>query len=168
VTDGRSVIDACDLARYDARLTVVPSSPRQDRSGTPKCRHSKTPTLENTGTRKNRQSQKPAIAERSNTMNRMLLTALIVGSVGIAGTAQAAGDAAAGKAKATSCAMCHGPNGEGTQMAGKIAGMAPAAFIQAMDDYKSGKRDNAMMKSQASALSADDTANLAAYYASLK
>ena len=44
------------------------------------------------------------IAERSRTMNRMLLTALIVGSVGLAGTAQAAGDAAAGKAKATACA----------------------------------------------------------------
>jgi len=101
-------------------------------------------------------------------MNRMLLTALIVGSVGIAGAAHAAGDAAAGKAKATSCAMCHGPNGEGTKMGGKLAGMAPAAFIQAMDDYKSGKRDNAMMKSQASALSADDAANLAAYYATLK
>jgi cytochrome c553 len=101
-------------------------------------------------------------------MNRMLLTALIVGSVGIAGTAQAAGDAAAGKAKAGNCAMCHGPNGEGTAMAGKLAGMDPAKFTQAMSDYKSGTRNNAMMKNAASQLSADDTANLAAYYASLK
>ncbi len=101
-------------------------------------------------------------------MNRMLLTALIVGSVGLAGAAQAAGDAAAGKAKATSCGMCHGPNGEGTQMGPKLAAADPAHFIQAMNDYKSGKRDNAMMKSQASQLSADDIANLAAYYASIK
>lgn len=101
-------------------------------------------------------------------MNRMLLTALIVGSVGLVGTAQAAGDAAAGKAKATACAMCHGPNGEGGQMGSKLAGEDPAKFIQAMNDYASGKRDNAMMKSQASSLSADDIANLAAYYASLK
>ena len=101
-------------------------------------------------------------------MNRMLLTALIVGSVGLAGAAQAAGDAAAGKAKAAACAMCHGPNGEGTQMAGKLAGMDQAKFIEAMNDYKTGKRDNAMMKSQGSALSDDDIANLAAYYATLK
>jgi len=101
-------------------------------------------------------------------MNRMLLTALIVGSVGLVGTAQAAGDAAAGKAKATACAMCHGPNGEGAQMGPKLAGEDSAKFIQAMNDYASGKRDNAMMKSQAASLSAADIANLAAYYASLK
>jgi cytochrome c553 len=101
-------------------------------------------------------------------MNRILLTVLIAGSVALAGTAQAAGDAAAGKAKATSCAMCHGPNGEGTKMASKLAGEDPAKFIQAMNDYKSGKRDNAMMKNAANQLSADDTANVAAYYASLK
>ncbi len=101
-------------------------------------------------------------------MNRMLLTALIVGSVGLTGAAQAAGDAAAGKDKATACAMCHGPNGEGTQMAPKLAGMDPAAFVQALQDYKSGKKDNAMMKAQVGPLSDADMANLAAYYASLK
>ncbi len=101
-------------------------------------------------------------------MNRMLLTALVVAAVGLAGAAQAAGDAAAGKAKATSCAMCHGPNGEGTKMGPKLAGEDAAKFIAAMNDFKSGKRDNAMMKAQAAHLSADDMANLAAYYASLK
>jgi len=101
-------------------------------------------------------------------MNRMLLTALILGSVGLAGTAQAAGDAAAGKAKSTACAMCHGQSGEGGQMGPKLAGEDPAKFVQAMNDYASGKRDHAMMKSQAAGLSAEDDANLAAYYASLK
>jgi len=101
-------------------------------------------------------------------MNRLLLTVLIVGSVGFAGAAQAAGDAAAGKDKATACAMCHGPNGEGTQMAPKLAGEDPAKFVQALGDYKSGKKDNAMMKAQVGSLSDADMANLAAYYASLK
>ncbi|HTB45920.1 MAG TPA: c-type cytochrome [Acetobacteraceae bacterium] len=101
-------------------------------------------------------------------MNRMLLTALIAGSVGLAGAAQAAGDAAAGQAKATSCAMCHGPGGAGTQMGPKLAGEDPAKFIQAMNNYKAGKGDNAMMKNAAAQLSTDDIANLAAYYASLK
>jgi len=101
-------------------------------------------------------------------MNRLLLVAMMMGALGIAGTAQAAGDAAAGKAKSAACALCHGPNGEGTQVGPKIAGADPARAIQAMQDFKSGKRDNAMMKAQAASLSDADVANLAAYYASLK
>ena len=101
-------------------------------------------------------------------MTRILLTALTIASLGIVVPAYAAGDAAAGKARAASCVMCHGPNGEGTQIAPKLAGKSVADLTQAMNDYKSGKRDNAMMKSQAASLSADDMANLAAYYSSIK
>lgn len=101
-------------------------------------------------------------------MKFMLLATLIIGSVGFAGVAQAAGDAAAGKAKAAACAMCHGPEGQGTQVAPKLAGQNPAHMVEALEDYRSGKRDNAMMKAQANPLTPDDMANLAAYYASLK
>lgn len=101
-------------------------------------------------------------------MNRILLSALIAAGLGFAGAAHAAGNAAAGKTEAASCAMCHGPNGEGTKMGPKLAGMAPAAFVQAMNNYKAGKGDNAMMKAEAAKLNADQTANLAAYYATLK
>ena len=101
-------------------------------------------------------------------MNRLMLAFMLIGSVGLVGTAQAAGDAAAGKAKAASCGMCHGPTGGGTQVAPKLAGLDPATVVQALKDYQSGKRDNAMMKAQAGPLSADDMANLAAYFASLK
>ena len=88
-------------------------------------------------------------------------------SVGFSGAAQAAGGAA-GKEKSAACAMCHGPEGQGTQMAPKIAGKDPTWFVQALNDYKSGAKDNAMMKAQAAQLTPDDEANLAAYYASLK
>lgn len=101
-------------------------------------------------------------------MRRVVLSALIVGSVALSGAAQAAGDAAAGKAKSAPCALCHGATGAGNAMDPKLAGMDPAKFIQEMDDYKSGKGDNKIMKAQAGPLSADDIANLAAYYASLK
>lgn len=104
-------------------------------------------------------------------MNRLLLIALLsggVGPIGLTGTAHAAGDAAAGKAAATSCNMCHGANGEGTKMGPRLAGMSQASFIQAMNDYKSGKRDNPMMKSQTSQLTAADIANMAAWFATLK
>jgi cytochrome c553 len=101
-------------------------------------------------------------------MNRMVLALMIAGSLGLAGAAQAAGDAAAGKAKAAACAMCHGPDGQGTQVAPKLAGTDPGHFVAALQDYQSGKKDNAMMKGQAAALSPADMANLAAYYASIK
>lgn len=101
-------------------------------------------------------------------MTRLMLPVLVLASIGLAGAAQAAGDAAAGQAKATACGMCHGPTGGGTQVGPKIAGMDTAKFIAALSDYKSGKRDNVMMKAQAGQLSDDDMANLAAYYATLK
>jgi cytochrome c553 len=106
--------------------------------------------------------------EESEAMNRLMLAVLLFGSWGLVGTAHAAGDAASGKAKAATCAMCHGPEGQGTSMGPKLAGEEPSKFVAAMNAYKAGKGDNAMMKSQASGLSGTDIANLAAYYASLK
>lgn len=101
-------------------------------------------------------------------MKRALLTLGIVALFGVAATSQAAGDAAAGKAKSASCAGCHGANGEGKGSYPALAGKSEAELSQAMHDYKSGKRNNAMMKGFVSKLSDDDIANLAAYYASLK
>jgi cytochrome c553 len=101
-------------------------------------------------------------------MKRILLYTVLVASLGLVGTTQAAGDAAAGKAKAASCAGCHGANGEGKAPNPALAGKAEDAFVQAMQDYKSGKRNNPIMKTFASQLSDQDVANLAAYYASLK
>ena len=102
-------------------------------------------------------------------MKRVLWVAgIIIGILGVAAPAQAGGDAAAGKAKAGTCAGCHGAHGEGKKPNPPLAGMAEDKFVQAMSDYKSGKRANAMMKNFSSKLSDADVANLAAYYASLK
>jgi cytochrome c553 len=98
----------------------------------------------------------------------MSLIAYIILFAGLAGIAHAAGDAAAGKARSTACAMCHGPDGKGTQVGPKLAGLDPARFVQALNDYRAGKKDNAIMKAQVAPLSADDMANLAAYYATLR
>jgi len=101
-------------------------------------------------------------------MKIWFITGLLAASALLSGPAFAAGDAAAGKTKAASCAMCHGPEGQGTKMGPKIAGIAPAQFDQDMKDYASGKKANPMMKAQAANLSQADMDNLAAYYASLK
>jgi cytochrome c553 len=99
-------------------------------------------------------------------LNRVL-TAWVALSIGAVATASAA-DVEAGKSKAGPCAVCHGAGGEGKGNNPPIAGMAPGRFVQAINDYKSGKRTSAAMKGYAAKLDDADTANLAAYYASLK
>jgi cytochrome c553 len=101
-------------------------------------------------------------------MKFKLLTVAIVASLSAIGAAQAAGDAQAGKAKAAACAACHGANGQGVAPNPALKGKSEDQLLQALKDYKSGKRDNAVMKGLVSALGEQDMANLAAYFASLK
>ena len=95
---------------------------------------------------------------------------LIAGTVSLISSqpADAAGDVQAGKAKAAACAGCHGADGQGVAPNPALAGKKEDQLIQALKDYKSGKRDNAVMKGMASSLSDQDVANVAAYFASLK
>lgn len=104
---------------------------------------------------------------RSTTMIRTLLSAGGIFLLAI-GTAQAAGDVAAGKAKAAVCAGCHGANGQGIPPNPALRGKSEDQLLQALKDFKSGKRDNAVMKGIAAGLTDQDMANLAAYFASLK
>lgn len=84
----------------------------------------------------------------------------------IANPAMAAGDAEAGEAKAAACAACHGQGGA-EPMPGypKLAGQGEAYTIKQLQDFKSGDRDNAIMKQQAKDLSEQDMQDIAAYYA---
>jgi cytochrome c553 len=96
------------------------------------------------------------------------LIALVVALLGIAGNAEAAGDVQAGKAKAAVCVACHGANGQGVPPNPALTGKTEDQIIQALNDYKSGKRNNPVMKAFVTPLTDQDMANLAAYYASLK
>jgi cytochrome c553 len=100
-------------------------------------------------------------------MIRMLLSVGTISLLAIS-VAQAAGDPAAGKAKAAVCAGCHGASGQGVPPNPALVGKSEDDTLQAMKDYKSGKRANAVMKGITAGLSDQDMANLAAYYASLK
>ena len=101
-------------------------------------------------------------------MKHALLVAGVAASLAFVGGALAGGDAQAGEAKAGVCAACHGASGEGKAPNPALAGKAEDQLLQAMKDYKSGKRANAVMKNFAAPLSDQEMANLAAYYASLK
>ncbi|MBU2923782.1 cytochrome c [Colwellia sp. 4_MG-2023] len=80
-----------------------------------------------------------------------------------------AGDAAAGKGKSMVCAACHGAEGvSAIPIYPNLAGQKEAYLAKQLTDFKSGKRDEPTMKGMAAALSDEDIADLAAYYASLK
>ena len=100
-------------------------------------------------------------------MARRLTAIIIVASFGVAGVAQAAGNAAAGKDKSAVCAGCHGDKGQGMGPNPALAGKPEADLVKALKDFKSG-RVNSVMHGLAASLSDQDIENLAAYYASLK
>jgi cytochrome c553 len=81
----------------------------------------------------------------------------------------AAGDASAGKGKAAVCAACHGADGNSpSNMFPKLAGQGEAYLIKQMSDFKDETRKNAIMAPMVAALSEQDMADLAAYYAGNK
>lgn len=91
----------------------------------------------------------------------VLLTLLVTSS-----PAFAAGNAEAGKEKAAACIACHGDGGNSTISINPIlAGQHRSYLVQALNDYKSGKRSNPIMRGMSAALSEQDIEDLAAYFA---
>jgi cytochrome c553 len=100
----------------------------------------------------------------------MRLLALVI-SFALAGAANAADNAAAGKEKAAQvCAACHGPEGnkpsDPTQPI--LAGQHYDYLVRALTDYKVGRRNNPIMKGFASQLSKKDIEDLAAWFSRQK
>lgn len=79
----------------------------------------------------------------------------------------ASADVAAGKAKSAMCMACHGADGNSPSGAfPSIAGQNAAYIVKQLQDYKSGKRVNALMVGMVAALTPEDMQNLGAFYAS--
>ncbi len=77
-------------------------------------------------------------------------------------------DAAAGKAKAATCAGCHGVSGvSNNDLWPNLAGQKNGYLIKQMKDFRDGKRDDPMMKGMTATLSDQDIENLAAYFSGL-
>ena len=86
-----------------------------------------------------------------------------------ASTAIAAGDAAAGKAKAASCGACHGTDGiSKIPTYPNLKGQKAAYTVKQLKAFKSGARKDPTMNAMAKPLSDADMANLAAYFEGLK
>lgn len=77
----------------------------------------------------------------------------------------AGGDPVAGKEKAAVCAACHGETGVSPAPAfPTLAGQYEDYIVRALKDYKLGKRKNPIMGAQVTNLTAEDMADLAAYF----
>jgi len=84
---------------------------------------------------------------------------------------QARGNAEAGKQRAAQvCVACHGADGNKPSAPDQpvLAGQYPDYIVKALRDYKSGKRNNAIMKGFASGLTVPDMEDLAAWFYSQK
>jgi cytochrome c553 len=82
--------------------------------------------------------------------------------------AQTPGDPAKGKDLANTCLGCHGvPNYKNAYpnfSVPKLEGQHPEYIVLALQAYRSGERSHLTMHSQASSLSDEDMANIAAYF----
>lgn len=86
-------------------------------------------------------------------------------------TAMAAGDAAAGKAKAAACQACHGANGVAiAPIYPNLAGQKAAYMVAQLKAFKSGERKGAnaaLMAPMAMPLSDQDMEDISAYFAEM-
>jgi cytochrome c5 len=81
-----------------------------------------------------------------------------------------AGDASAGADRYGTCVSCHGAEGQGMGIFPKIAGQTPEYIAGRLQQYRAGEQvgpNSALMMPQASGLSDEAIADLAAYIASL-
>lgn len=77
------------------------------------------------------------------------------------------GDPEAGKAISTTCAACHGADGNSLNPVWpSLAGQHQKYIIQQLQYFKENKRNNVLMNAQAVGLSDDDMLNLSAYFSS--
>jgi cytochrome c553 len=75
------------------------------------------------------------------------------------------GKAANGEAKAALCTACHGPNGNSVNPEWpRLAGQSAVYIAEQLKLFRSGVRNNPIMKPLASALSDQDISDLAVYY----
>ena len=83
------------------------------------------------------------------------------------GSARAGGDVALGEYLSGQCTTCHQLSGKDKGIP-SIVGWDTESFVAVMGSYKNKERENKVMQNIATALSDEDVAALAAYFATLK
>ncbi|WP_448213972.1 c-type cytochrome [Colwellia sp. MEBiC06753] len=98
---------------------------------------------------------------------KKVIVSLVLG-LGVLANANAQGDAEAGKAKAATCAACHGATGHSAvDTYPNLAGQHADYIVKQLKAFKDGStRNDPVMAPMAAALSEQDMQDVAAYYAS--
>lgn len=114
----------------------------------------------------------------SNVFTRLVRTAclgfvVLFSASAFAADAPVVGDPNAAKDKVAMCIGCHGIPGYRASFpevytVPMIAGQSPEYIVVALQAYASGERSHPTMNAISKSLSAQDKADLAAYYANLK
>ena len=101
-------------------------------------------------------------------MKRFLILATAIAGAAIGLPAFSLGNAQAGATKAVVCHACHGATGNSTNPQWpSLAGIGADYIAEQLQNFKDGKRQNAIMMPNAMALTPADMADLGAYFDSL-
>ncbi len=101
-------------------------------------------------------------------MKRLWILSITISGAIVSNSALAVGSVEAGAAKAVVCQACHGANGNSANPQWpSLAGIGAAYIAEQLKNFKDGKRTNPVMMPNVAALSADDMADLGAYFDSL-
>ena len=101
-------------------------------------------------------------------MKRLWILAATISGVVVSNSALPAGSVEAGATKAVVCQACHGANGNSANPQWpSLAGLGADYIAEQLKNFKDNKRSNPVMAPNAASLSADDMADLGAYFDSL-
>jgi len=101
-------------------------------------------------------------------MKRFWIFAATISGAILNNAALPAGNAETGATKAVVCQACHGASGNSVNPEWpSLAGLGADYIADQLQNFKDGKRNNPVMMPNAANLSADDMANLGAYFDSL-
>jgi cytochrome c553 len=101
-------------------------------------------------------------------MKRLWILAATISGAVLSNSALPAGSVEAGATKAVVCQACHGANGNSANPQWpSLAGLGADYIAEQLKNFKDNKRSNPVMAPNAASLSADDMADLGAYFASL-
>jgi len=100
-------------------------------------------------------------------MKKIASVVMMSALLGLSGSVLA-GDVEAGKAKAATCAGCHGAAGvSNNPLWPNLAGQQTGYMVKQMKAFRDGTRNDPMMSPMAKPLTDADIDNLSAYYNSL-
>jgi len=101
----------------------------------------------------------------TSVMNRFLIFAALIFCACVSNPALSAGNAQNGATKSAVCQACHGATGNSANPEWpSLAGLGGDYIVEQLQNFKDGKRANAIMLGMAAALSTQDMQDVGAYF----